>query len=141
MTGALFGAPFLIYIRRKLALKKSVSTIIFAISWLLIVTILLCIPGTRLPKIKWDDKLLFDKWVHIFLFLILVLFWCRAYSKSRLKNIFITITIFSILYGIGMEIVQKYFIPFRSFDVGDIIADAVGCIVGYFISIRKFHPN
>ncbi|HKC37827.1 MAG TPA: VanZ family protein [Chitinophagaceae bacterium] len=122
-------------------MKKSVSTIIFAIIWLLLVTTLLCIPGTRLPQIKWDDKLLFDKWIHVLLFLILVLVWCRAYSKPRLKNIFIMITILSILYGIGMEIVQKYFIPFRSFDVGDIIADAVGCITGYLISIKKFYLN
>jgi len=43
-----------------------------------------------------------------------------------------------IVYGIAMEIVQKYFIPFRSFDVGDIIADAIGCFVGYLISIKKF---
>jgi len=122
-------------------LKKNVPTIIFAISWLLIVTILLCIPGTRLPKIKWDDKLLFDKWIHVLLFLILVLVWCRAYSKPHLKTIFITVTILSILYGIGMEIVQKYFIPFRSFDVADIIADAVGCIAGYLISMKKFQPR
>ena len=122
-------------------MKKNVSTIVFAVIWLLIVTTLLCIPGTKLPKIKWDDKLLFDKWIHVILFLILVLAWCRAYSKHTLKNIFIRITIISILYGIGMEIVQKYFIPFRSFDVGDIIADAVGCIAGYLISMKKFHPN
>ena len=31
MTGALFGAPFFIYIRKKSALKKNVSTIIFAV--------------------------------------------------------------------------------------------------------------
>jgi VanZ family protein len=122
-------------------LKKNVPTIIFAIIWLLVVTALLCIPGTRLPKINWDVKLLFDKWIHVFLFLILVVGWCRAYSKPNSKNIFITITILSILYGIGMEIVQKYFIPFRSFEVGDIIADSIGCIAGCLISMKKFHHN
>ena len=48
------------------------------------------------------------------------------------------ITILSMIYGIGMEIVQQYFIPFRSFDLGDIIADGVGCTIGYFISIKRF---
>ena len=46
--------------------------------------------------------------------------------------------IIGIVYGIAMEIVQKYFIPFRSFDVGDIIADAIGSVVGYLFSIKKF---
>lgn len=49
--------------------------------------------------------------------------------------------ILGIVYGIAMELVQKYFIPLRSFDLGDITADAIGCIAGYFISIRKFDPR
>ncbi len=36
-----------------------------------------------------------------------------------------------------MEIIQHYFIPLRSFDVGDIIADAIGAVAGYFIAIRQ----
>jgi VanZ family protein len=121
-------------------LKKNVSPIIFAITWLLVVTILLCIPGTKLPKIKWDDKIWLDKWIHILLFLILVLVWCLAYSKSVFNNrsIYTRITILSVIYGIAMEIVQHYFIPFRSLDPGDMIADGLGSIIGYFISIKRF---
>ena len=55
-----------------------------------------------------------------------------------MKNIFLFIAVLSLIYGIGMEIVQKYFIPFRSFDAADIIADGIGCMLGYFISTRKF---
>ena len=46
-----------------------------------------------------------------------------------------------IVYGIAMEIVQKYFIPFRSFDLGDIIADGIGCAAGYFFAIKRFYPQ
>jgi len=35
-----------------------------------------------------------------------------------------------------MEVVQKYFIPNRSFDVKDIIADGFGCAIGLLISSR-----
>ena len=45
------------------------------------------------------------------------------------------------LYGIAMEFVQKYFIPLRSFDLMDILADGVGCIAGYFFSMKKFYPD
>jgi len=48
------------------------------------------------------------------------------------------VTILSVMYGIGMEIVQHYFIPFRSFDLGDMIADGLGSIIGYFVSIKRF---
>ena len=123
-------------------LKKNVAAIVFAVIWLLLVTSLLCIPGTRLPKITWEDKVWLDKWVHIFLFMILVILWSKAYSHKKNtdrdgRKIFLEIMIVGCFYGIAMEFVQKYFIPFRSFDVGDIIADAIGCVVGYLISIKK----
>ena len=37
-----------------------------------------------------------------------------------------------------MELVQKYFIPFRSFDLLDILADGIGCVAGYFYAIKRF---
>ena len=46
--------------------------------------------------------------------------------------------ILGILYGLLMEFVQKYFIPHRSFDLYDVLADATGCIIGYFFALKKF---
>jgi len=127
-------------------LKKNVSSIVFAVIWFLLVTTLLCIPGTRLPKITWQDKIWLDKWVHIFLFMILVILWSKLYShkkntQSASHKIFFKIMVVGCFYGIAMEFVQKYFIPFRSFDLGDIIADGVGCLAGFFYSIKKSDPR
>jgi VanZ family protein len=36
--------------------------------------------------------------------------------------------------GIGMEFVQKYWIPFRDFDTEDIIADMIGAGLAYGVS-------
>jgi VanZ family protein len=124
-------------------LKKNVSSIVFAVTWLLLVTILLCIPGTKLPKIGWQDKIWLDKWIHVFLFMVLVILWTKAYSNKKniqqgSRKIFIQIMVIGCLYGVLMEIVQKYFIPFRSFDLGDIIADGIGCVAGYFFAIKRF---
>jgi len=121
-------------------LKISKSYFVFGLAWLIMVTVLLCIPGTELPKLNWSNKIWLDKWVHIFLFLVLVWFWCRAYRRIEVfkaKKIFITITVLSIVYGIIMEIIQHYFIPFRSFDLGDMIADSIGAIAGYFLSAKR----
>ena len=114
-----------------------------AIICLLAVTVLLCIPGTEFPVISWLDNIQFDKMVHIGLFSALTGSWCWALSgkhKSQviLKRKFIQIAILSIVYGIAMELIQHYFIPFRSFDYGDIIADGIGAATGYFLSIRLF---
>lgn len=104
------------------------------------ITVLLCIPGTRLPKVRWDDNIWLDKWIHLVLFLVLVFLWCKAYI-TKTKKVFIIITSLSIIYGVAMELVQQYFIPFRSFDYADMIADSVGSIAGYFISVKRFVNN
>ena len=56
----------------------------------------------------------------------------------KLKKIIVIIGIVSLLYGVGMEFVQKYFINNRSFDNGDIIADAVGCTLGVLFSLGRY---
>ena len=113
---------------------------IVATGWLIIVTILLCLPGTEFPKINWLDKIWFDKWVHIALFLAMVILWCRAFSNNsgKPKSLFSWIALLSIIYGIVMELVQEFFIPFRSFEIPDIIADGIGSFTGYLLSIRWY---
>jgi VanZ family protein len=124
-------------------LKKIKPSFIPAITWFIISVVLLTIPGSAFPKENWLDKIWFDKWVHIGMFAAMVTLWCWAMLKiysisTRLRSIFIWIGLLSLIYGIGMEFVQKYFIPNRSFDEGDIIADAVGCTLGVFFSIRRY---
>jgi VanZ family protein len=124
-------------------LKKIKPSFLPAIIWFIITTILLTLPGSSLPKNDWLDKIWADKWIHIGLFSIMVLLWCWSMLRiqtigKRLKTIFIQIGIVGLAYGVSMEFVQKYFIPFRSFDVGDIVADAVGCIVGVVYSVSRY---
>ncbi|HKC35645.1 MAG TPA: VanZ family protein [Chitinophagaceae bacterium] len=124
-------------------MKKIKPSFIPAISWFIISVVLLTIPGSAFPKENWLDKIWFDKWVHIGMFAIMVGLWCWAmlkiYSVSkRLRTVFIWIGLLSLSYGVGMEFVQKYFINNRSFDEGDIIADAVGCSLGVFFSLKRY---
>jgi hypothetical protein len=130
---------------QKIILKKLRTSLIPAIGWFILSFILLTLPGTAFPQEDWLDKIYFDKWVHIGMFSILVVLWCiglRYLKKNipagKFKSIFITIGIISLGYGIAMEFVQLYFIPYRSFDVGDIIADAVGCAAGVIFSTRRY---
>lgn len=114
-----------------------------AFTWFIISVILLTLPGSAFPKANWFDKIWLDKWIHIGMFSILVILWCwamlRRYSgAARLRTIFIGIGLIGIAYGIGMEFVQKYFIPNRSFELGDIAADATGCVLGVVIGIGRY---
>ena len=116
-------------------------SVVPGILWLLIVTILLTLPGSAFPKEDWLSKIWFDKWVHIGLFAILVFLWSWSSLKQKITSLnerFVFIAILGLVYGIGMEFIQKYFVINRSFDFGDIIADAIGSSFGYLISWYRY---
>ncbi|MEO7983052.1 MAG: VanZ family protein [Bacteroidota bacterium] len=122
-------------------MKKIKPSFTYPILWLIISTVLLTIPGKAFPKENWLEKIWFDKWVHIGMFSIMVFLWCWAmqrmkFEKAKLKKAFVFIALLWLAYGAGMEFVQKYFVPNRSFDTGDIIADGVGCLAGLLYSRR-----
>jgi len=126
-----------------ISLNNIKPSFFFPILWFIISTVLLTIPGTAFPKENWLDAIWFDKWVHIGMFAIMTTLWCWAMQrkdsgKTSLRMIFIGIGLISLAYGVGMEFVQKYFIPNRSFDTGDIIADGVGCALGVFFSLGRY---
>ena len=105
-------------------------------------TVLLCLPGQEFPKISWLNKIWLDKWVHVGLFIVLNVLWNWFYSfgkkDDRLKALFTRVIIGAIVYGIAIELIQHFFIPFRSFEWGDIVADAVGSVFGFIISVKRF---
>ncbi len=107
--------------------KKNNQALFIAIIWFTFVTILLCIPGKKLPSIPWIGLFQVDKLVHIVLFFILTLLFCKAaFVINKTQNWFWGIALFFSIYGLGMEFVQENFVTNRSFDVWDIVADAIG---------------
>lgn len=102
-----------------------------ALCWFIITLVLLILPGSALPKIGWLDNLQFDKMVHIGMFFILVFlffmpFIKREISLDKKKSILLRIALLGLGYGILMEFVQKFWVPYRSFDLFDIVADGAG---------------
>jgi VanZ family protein len=141
--GALSGVPFVfedIFCRHKPVVKSSLllqknplkKTLFFffaALAWLLISTWLLTLPGNKFPQENWMDKIGVDKMVHIVMFALLVILWSMALGRPKL---FLPVAFLALAYGIAMEFVQRYCIVNRSFDVWDIVADAAGCVLGYY---------
>lgn len=121
----------------------SVTRFFPAIGWLILSLILLCLPGSAIPKFPWLAVIHADKWVHITLFFILCFLFARPFFKSDYRDIqrkkwFLGIMLGGIVYGTIMEFVQKYWIPNRSFEILDIAADSVGCLLAYLYSRRRF---
>lgn len=101
----------------------------------MLATIAFCLPGSALPDNDWFAVVQLDKWIHIGLFAVMIVLWIlpmqdRRTSVQSSKLMFVYIALACLAYGVSMEFVQHYFVSNRSFDMGDIAADAIGCVAG-----------
>lgn len=104
-----------------------------AILWFIIMCVLFFLPGSALPEEHgWMILIRIDKLVHIFLFAILFLLWRIAFNL-KFRNYTIWLIFLVVAYGLAVELIQKYWIPGRSFDLYDVLADTIGCLVGLLI--------
>jgi len=111
-----------------------------AIAWFLIMNVLFFLPGSALPKEHWLAEIHIDKWVHVGLFVVLIFLFCSAFNFSLLKKAWM-ILITAIIYGFLVEVVQKFWVPNRSFDLYDVLADTAGSILGLFVWLRVNKKN
>jgi VanZ family protein len=79
-----------------------------------------------------------DKFQHIAAFVFFVFLMTIAFRKAKYITVFLT----GLGYGVLIEIIQ-HFIPYRTGDIADIIADILGLSAGIFIvmSFRKRYPD
>jgi VanZ family protein len=122
-------------------LKKYVG---FGLAFLyfLITLWLFTLPGTAIPHVDLFDTFQVDKWVHALIFFGLCWLYMNpilSIDKSNYSKIkiFILITSIAIGYGISIEFIQRDYIPNRSFDIWDIVADTIGSILALIWFKRK----
>lgn len=117
-------------------LKLSVKTLkALALVWLIFISTLFFLPGSALPKAEIFDVLSFDKWVHFGLFAVLLFLW-RFYFPNEVKYNWWSLLL-AFCYGFGVEAIQRYFIPNRSFDLSDVAADMLGAAAGVWFWSKR----
>ena len=111
------------------------KTSLWVIAEIVIIFILLSLPGSSFHKpALWLGELPIDKLVHLCLFGSLAFSIFYHFEKSKNKSLKTVRSkayalLFCMLYGIGMEYYQKYFVPSRGFEVADMLADTIGAIL------------
>ncbi|MES2779995.1 MAG: VanZ family protein [Bacteroidota bacterium] len=110
----------------------------YAIAWALFILFACGAPGYTFEGLQLKPILGYDKPIHA------ILFGTQAYLLIRvLKNqtpftLMITYAcIISALYGIVMEVLQKFYFEGRAYDYYDMLANTFGCLVVWFWFKRK----
>jgi hypothetical protein len=111
-------------------LQRLCKKMVFPVSWTVFTIFLLCVPGSDIPGDGLFSIEGLDKVAHVILFGGIVLFWGFWFRNNpdagQLHRLIFWSVLGSTLLGIGLEFLQRYAIPNRSFDVGDIWADLGG---------------
>ena len=132
MRGSRIYAALFFYIHLH-AVKIKIIYFLPAFIWFIIANFLFLMPGEDVPTWPFLDEIYFDKWVHCGLFFGLTFLTAFPFIKAlRLsKKLLIKISITFALYGVLIEFLQLYIAIDRDYDVLDMIADAIGCGIGF----------
>jgi len=112
------------------------------VAWFFVVGILTLMPASDVPQVSWMDNIPnFDKLVHAALFGGLAFLFAlpllkSGFSEKQKINYSIKISLASVVWGITIEFMQKFFVPSRDFDLLDWAADTIGVIIAFWIIIR-----
>lgn len=114
-----------------------------AIIWWGFTLWLFTMPGSAVPSYPWLAKIHADKLMHLALFACWCILFCWPFHKSPLSNTrrqqwFLLIALTGIFYGIAVEFIQREMNLGRAFEIKDVIADGIGCAIGYWLSKKFF---
>ena len=106
-----------------------------ALLWALFILALCGLPGSAIPELTFLDWLKPDKIVHLVLFGVLSFLLIRGVTGSETSAFWAAYpktfsVVASSLYGVFVELLQEYFFEDRHGDVYDLIADAIGALMG-----------
>ena len=105
------------------------------ISWILLLTIFSVLPDSNSGIIQLTSYKLTSSgfFLHLLSFFIAALLCSKAFSKNSFSLVF-TSGILIFLYSILLEVVQV-FLPYRTFNYYDILANFIGIALGTTISV------
>ena len=108
--------------------RRYISKITVYYTLFLIILSLIPVPDLGFPKFQLFE---IDKLVHFVMYFSLTILWCLA-SENFYKSNF-KLLLFTIFFGIALEIFQ-HILPFgRYFDLADLLANSLGVIFGIII--------
>ena len=116
---------------KEIGIKKFIP----GIAWFFVVLVLICIPGEDLPKVdNWMIAIDYDKLIHIGIFGFLAFLFMYPATKSTLSKkrklyFCIKIALVTVVWGYTTEVLQKFYIPGRSYDLADWLADSIGGVL------------
>jgi VanZ family protein len=105
---------------------------VLAILWTIFIASSCLLPAAAFRSFSFDTLLELDKVIHFVLYAVFILLWALAIRDVSMKQK-IGLLLIGVTYGILIEVLQSTMALGRSYDIGDIVSNTVGCIVGVIL--------
>ncbi len=122
--------------------NKVLNSFIPGIMWWIFVLVLMFTPGKDFPSLgSWTELISLDKIIHVSFFALMVYLFCRplypkAINPAYKQQLFLKIAVACATWGLSIEFIQHFWIPGRSMDMFDFVADSFGCLLAYLYCKR-----
>lgn len=108
---------------------------VLPIGWAFFILFATIANTSTLEELSLQSLFAFDKPIHALLFGIQAWLWARAVSLNPNKLLLICLS--TAAYGVLTELLQGWLTTSRTFDVYDMLANGIGCMVVWLIYRRK----
>ena len=105
---------------------------IFAIIWTAFIVSSCLLPASVFEPFSFQSLIGLDKIIHLTLYFIFVQLWALSGENLSQKNKAVVL-ISGIIFGTLIEFLQSALNNGRSFEIDDMIANTVGCILGIML--------
>lgn len=114
-----------------------------ALCWTGVVLFFCLAPSNDIPAVNIPNL---DKLVHAFFHFVFTILWFLFFKKQvKKKNqlkLLVVAVVFSVLFGIGIEILQDQFTTSRNGDFFDVLANFMGAVIAFsFVLFAKKIKN
>jgi hypothetical protein len=105
------------------------------IFWGLAILLLSGLPGSDFPDLSFWRGVTFDKFAHMLFYAVFVVLLAigevkhRRFSANRSRSLKVGFVLGGI-YGVLIELMQAWVFTGRSYDISDIMANTIGCLIG-----------
>lgn len=100
-----------------------------AVLWTLLIASSCLMPASAFKAFSFDSIFELDKILHLSLYFIFIVLWALILETITLRQKLILLAI-GIAYGVLIEVLQATMSLGRSYEVDDIIANTIGCVIG-----------
>lgn len=112
----------------------------YAWAWAILILLACGLQPSTLNKLRLEDLFSYDKPIHALLFgtqaWLLIKAYKRKYITYKLGKRIWQFCLLSAMYGVLIEVLQKWLFVGRSFDYFDMTANTLGCVIVYLVMIK-----